>query len=115
MWIVVSSVVFSGVAYAAPDVVKLIVDGKADSFWKHQLETKALIDIDGKLAQPNADGGRVARWRDAKITLEQYAGTWRRYEAVVPMGDKSGQKADIKLRYVRGEGWRVDEAVGTIR
>ncbi|RHW37414.1 hypothetical protein D1B33_07660 [Lysinibacillus yapensis] len=66
------------------------------------------ITRDGKLAQPNADGGSILNWEKAKIKQTMNSTSVKKYELKVPLGD--AQEVDTmlgELRYVPGQGWRV--------
>nr|WP_275984109.1 DL-endopeptidase inhibitor IseA family protein [Paenibacillus hamazuiensis] len=94
---------------------KVFTAGQVDDFINSQLKSKALLEIDGKLAQPDADGGSAYRWGESAITLTKDEGVRRTYKAIVPEGDKPGKKSDVQLLYVRGAGWRVDAFVSMFR
>jgi hypothetical protein len=87
---------------------------QAEAYWKKLTAEGSIVEIEGKLAQPAADGGSALAWGDAKVELlEQGAGT-RTYRFVVPLHEEFEQK-EVKLRYVQGKGWRIDQPVDTIR
>ncbi|ALS22498.1 MULTISPECIES: DL-endopeptidase inhibitor IseA family protein [Paenibacillus] len=87
---------------------------QAEAYWKKQTENGSIVEIEGKLAQPEADGGSMTGWADAKATLIQDGKGTRSFRFQVPLFDEFEEKT-IKLRYVEGKGWRIDEPVDTIR
>ncbi|MGF9714124.1 DL-endopeptidase inhibitor IseA family protein [Paenibacillus naphthalenovorans] len=87
---------------------------QAEAYWKKQTENGSIVEIEGKLAQPEADGGSMTGWADAKATLIQDGKGTRSFRFQVPLFDEFEEKI-IKLRYVEGKGWRIDEPVDTIR
>ncbi len=80
--------------------------GKVASIYK-QLR---FITHNGKLAQPNADGGSILNWEKATIKLSTTSATVKKYELKVPLGDTKEIDTMVgELRYVPGQGWRVQE------
>jgi hypothetical protein len=87
---------------------------QAQAFWKKQMENDSIVEIDGKLAQPNADGGSALAWSEAKAKLIQDSKTSGTYQFSVPIHDQVEVKV-VKMRYVEGKGWRIDEPIETVR
>ncbi len=66
----------------------------------------------GKLAQPNADGGSLLNFEKATATLVSKSATVIKYELKVPLGDTNEVQSMIgELRFVEGKGWRVHSLV----
>jgi hypothetical protein len=84
---------------------------QAQVYWEKQIGN--LVEIEGKLAQPNADGGSIIRWDEAAAKLVKEDSGIKTFRFSVPLQDKFENK-EIKLRYVQGKGWRIDEPVDTI-
>ncbi|BDH62998.1 hypothetical protein MTP04_31280 [Lysinibacillus sp. PLM2] len=66
------------------------------------------ITNNGKLAQPNADGGSLLDFKKGTIKLLTDARTVKEYELLIPLGDtKEVEIMEGKLIFVKGQGWRV--------
>ncbi len=66
------------------------------------------ITHNGKLAQPNADGGSLLNWEKALGTLTKGSTTVKTYELKVPLGELNEVETVMgELRYVPGQGWKV--------
>ncbi|MFJ8235928.1 S-layer homology domain-containing protein [Ureibacillus sp. NPDC094379] len=66
------------------------------------------ITRNGKLAQPNADGGSILNWEKATIKQTLNSTTVKKYELKVPLGESKEVETMIgELRFVPGQGWRV--------
>lgn len=87
---------------------------QAQAYWKKQTENGSIVEIEGKLAQPNADGGSMTGWSEAAAKLIQEDAGMKTFRFSVPLYDQFEEK-EITLRYVEGKGWRIDEPVDTIR
>ncbi|UJF33005.1 DL-endopeptidase inhibitor IseA family protein [Paenibacillus hexagrammi] len=87
----------------------------AEAYWQAQTSWGGIVEIDGKLAQPNADGGSLMAWGQAKAALVQDDGSQKEYRFSVPVGDADPEQADVHVTYIEGQGWRIDDAVATIR
>ncbi|WP_201318641.1 DL-endopeptidase inhibitor IseA family protein [Paenibacillus sp. EPM92] len=87
---------------------------QAQAYWKQQTENGSIVEIEGKLAQPNADGGSRMEWENAQATFIQEGNGVKTFRFSVPIED-SFEVKEIKLRFVEGKGWRIDEPVDTIR
>lgn len=62
----------------------------------------------GKLAQPNADGGSILNWEKCAIKQTMNSTTVKKYEMKVPLGDTAEFEIMVgELRYIPGQGWRV--------
>ncbi|MDP4086784.1 MAG: IseA DL-endopeptidase inhibitor family protein [Bacillota bacterium] len=57
----------------------------------------------GKLAEPNADGGSVANWKEAKVKLLYHREGVRLYQFTDPLGDSKGTEKHnvtfVKVHY----------------
>ncbi|WP_091176582.1 DL-endopeptidase inhibitor IseA family protein [Paenibacillus sp. 1_12] len=87
---------------------------QAGAYWNKQIENGGLVEIEGKLAQPNADGGSMMGWGNATAKLIKEGQGIQTFSFSVPLNDKFEVK-EMKLRFVEGKGWRIDEPVDTIR
>lgn len=66
------------------------------------------ITRNGKLAQPNADGGSILNWEKATIKQTLNSTTIKKYELKVPLGESKEIETMVgELRFVPGQGWRV--------
>ncbi len=88
---------------------------QAEAFWKRQTESGAIVEIDGKLAQINADGGSLRFWGESKAKLIRDGVGQKTYRLTVPFGEDEYEEKEVKLRFVEGKGWRIDQAVELIR
>ncbi|MFC4411471.1 DL-endopeptidase inhibitor IseA family protein [Chungangia koreensis] len=72
-----------------------------------------IISLNGKLAQPNADGGSLMDYRRAVIKpLSSVSSTIRSFELTVPLsGTGKTEKVTEELHLIAGQGWRVAEAI----
>lgn len=82
-------------------------------YWEKQIDNGSLVEIDGKLAQPNADGGSMTRWNEASAKLVKKESGIRTYRFSVPLYENLDEH-DIQMRYIDAKGWRIDEPVETI-
>ncbi|TSI03987.1 DL-endopeptidase inhibitor IseA family protein [Lysinibacillus sp. BW-2-10] len=66
------------------------------------------ITHNGKLAQPNADGGSLLNWEKASVIRTTGSTTVKTYELKVPLGELNEVETVMgELRYVPGQGWKV--------
>ncbi|HHV65350.1 MAG TPA: hypothetical protein GXX46_09795 [Peptococcaceae bacterium] len=68
------------------------------------------IEKDGRMAQPNADGGSILQWDKAEVSLIQEAGNSKEFAFKVPYGDEANLQYEtipMQVTYVDGKGWRV--------
>ncbi|MFT9849721.1 DL-endopeptidase inhibitor IseA family protein [Aneurinibacillus sp. REN35] len=73
-----------------------------------------IIEHNGRLAQPNADGGSLLQWDKAQATLIRYANGIAEYELKVPYGEEGAIEFDIcriQLKYEK-DGWKVNTPPG---
>lgn len=67
------------------------------------------ITHNGKLAQPNADGGSILNWEKATITQTSNSTTVKKYELKVQLGEEKEYEIMVgELGFVEGQGWRVN-------
>lgn len=80
----------------------------------HQyIEGAGIVEHNGKLAQPNADGGSIADYERASIYLTKDVGSEKEYDLKVPLGDSLvTQTVHIVLRKT-DKGWRIDSLPGS--
>lgn len=70
------------------------------------------ITNNGKLAQPNADGGSLLNFDKATVKLISNSTTVKKYELQVPLSNtKEVQTMVAELRFVEGQGWRVHSLI----
>lgn len=85
-------------------------------YWQDTIADGSIVDINGRLAQVNADGGSMWDWNQAKVRLLQDGGNQKTFLFTVPHGGINDQmEREVKLRFVKGMGWRLDEPVAFIR
>nr|WP_106781026.1 DL-endopeptidase inhibitor IseA family protein [Lysinibacillus timonensis] len=66
------------------------------------------ITHNGRLAQPNADGGSLLNFEKAIITQIHNSTTVKKYELTIPLGDTDEKVSMVgELHFVSGKGWRV--------
>lgn len=66
------------------------------------------ITHNGKLAQPNADGGSLLNWEKATAKIVKSTTTSKVFEVKVPIADFDEYEINkVELHFVTGEGWRV--------
>ena len=69
------------------------------------------IEHEGKMAQPEADGGTLLGWQDAQASMIDGDDEERTYELKVPIAETDGEfeLKTVKVRRIEGKGWRVDQ------
>ncbi|SOC16672.1 S-layer family protein [Ureibacillus xyleni] len=68
------------------------------------------ITHNGKLAQPNADGGSLLNWEKATAKLIKSSTKSKTFEVKVPIADFGEYETNqVDLRFVEGIGWRVNK------
>ncbi|MFI2856398.1 DL-endopeptidase inhibitor IseA family protein [Paenibacillus sp. JSM ZJ436] len=95
-------------------LVQVFTPEQSKSFIDGQLKAGALVEINGRLAQPNADGGSRLMWSKAKATLLKDGKTDKVFSFSVPVGEKETETVVIAFT-LTAQGWKVNEAIGTIR
>lgn len=72
-----------------------------------------LIEKDGKLAQPNADGGSLLNYEKAVIVRKKDNGTEKEFDLKVPLGNSlSYEYVHVVFSKTR-DGWRISSDLGT--
>jgi hypothetical protein len=88
---------------------EVITPEQSAAYWKKEIENGMIREINGKLAQPNADGGSLRNWNDSKAALIKDGTTQKTYSLTVPVGDMGDhEQHEIQVLFVDGKGWRVD-------
>jgi hypothetical protein len=89
------------------------------AFFDKQTTNGGLVEKDGKLAQQNADGGSLLSWENSSVKLIQNGAQQKTFKFSVPLGDGTTGTApdekEVKVSFVEGKGWRIDELFGTIK
>lgn len=90
---------------------------QAAAFWTKESQDGSLVDIGGKLAQPNADGGNLLDWSKAKVRVVDDGDKQKTFQLTVPLGEfeVGSEEKQVKVRWLDGKGWRIDVPVSTIR
>jgi|GEM_PF-4095031 len=90
---------------------------QAAGYYTAQISHGSLVEVDGKLAQPNADGGSLLNWTQAAVKLVQNGDNQKTYHFSVPLGEGEVdyEERDITLRRIDGKGWRLDVPVNELR
>ncbi|WP_139492279.1 DL-endopeptidase inhibitor IseA family protein [Brevibacillus dissolubilis] len=72
-------------------------------------------EYQGRLVQPNADGGSILQWENAQASLAEDKGNERLYELKVPYGEGADIQFDVDLIPVKKEAnaWKVDKKPGS--
>jgi hypothetical protein len=67
-----------------------------------------IVEMNGKTAQPNADGGSLLEWSSAAIKLINETEIEKTYHVTVPIGDSGESEGfQVKIQFVPDQGWRV--------
>ena len=95
------------------DTMEKILSYLQDTYTKEAshsfIKQAGIIEKDGRLAQPNADGGSLLNWPEALISRIQETDTSKEYEFNVPIGELAESKlVRIKWKKVDDNGWRID-------
>ncbi|TDF91025.1 DL-endopeptidase inhibitor IseA family protein [Paenibacillus piri] len=89
---------------------------QAAAYWSKQTENGSIVEVNGKLAQPNADGGSLRNWNGAKAVLVRDGADLKTYAMTVPVGDTGEtEQHEVKVRLVPGKGWRLDGMLDLVR
>jgi hypothetical protein len=70
-----------------------------------------IIEHEGRLAQPNADGGSLLQWENAQASLIDETADGKKYELKVPYGEEANlqfQPVTVEVKKVEGAGWRIN-------
>ncbi|GIP39361.1 hypothetical protein J31TS4_26410 [Paenibacillus sp. J31TS4] len=87
---------------------------RVKQFWQERQKAGSFAEVDGRLAQPNADGGSLLVWAEAKAVLGKAEDGTVVYRFDVPAGEERKQ-ADVAFVYEPGLGWRINERPDAIR
>ncbi|WNS76700.1 DL-endopeptidase inhibitor IseA family protein [Bacillus sp. DTU_2020_1000418_1_SI_GHA_SEK_038] len=80
----------------------------------HQyMERAGIVLHNGKLAQPNADGGSRADYERATIFLTKDAGSEKEYNLKVPLGDSLVTETVHIVFRQTDKGWKIDSIPGS--
>lgn len=83
----------------------------AGSFTKEAIQTfvktSGIVEVDGKLAQPNADGGSLLNYQRAEILKVNDLGTEVQYDLKVPVGNSLVFNTVHVVFKKTEEGWRI--------
>lgn len=84
------------------------------SYLEQQFKQKSLIDggDDGSgLAQPDADGGSLLDWGQAKIIKLEQNGNKATMLAKVPVGENGTEELSVSYTYEENAGWRIASSI----
>jgi hypothetical protein len=86
------------------------------AYWKKEIENGSIREINGKLAQPDADGGSLRDWNASKAMLIKDGTTQKTYSLTVSLGDSGDHEVhEIKVKLVDGKGWRIDDTLDFVK
>lgn len=71
------------------------------------METMRIVEHDGRLAQPNADGGSLLNYSKAKVLKVRNLGTEVQYDLSVPLGNSLVHETVTVIFKKTAEGWRI--------
>lgn len=71
------------------------------------IETSRIIEHDGRLAQPNADGGSLLNYKRAFVSQMKDLGTEVQYDIKVPLGNSLAFETVQIIFKKTEEGWRI--------
>lgn len=78
-----------------------------EQFIAQQIEQKLLLEVDGRLAQPDADGGSLLQWGKAKLLKLNQTGEKASATFQVPLGEDAVETYTIPFTYEKNVGWRI--------
>lgn len=70
-----------------------------------------IVEHEGRLAQPNADGGSMLQWENAQASLIQEAADTKQFELKVSSGEGANvefKPITVEVKNVEGAGWRIN-------
>ncbi|WP_165452460.1 DL-endopeptidase inhibitor IseA family protein [Paenibacillus thalictri] len=90
---------------------------QVSAYWNKQTDNSILLEINGRLAQPNADGGGSLNWAEAKATLVKDSTDKKTFKLNVPFYDvdHTHEEIEVQYRFIPGYGWRIDGTVDSIK
>jgi hypothetical protein len=92
---------------------QLYTPGQAKAYWDKQISDGSIVEVDGKLAQPNADGGSILDWSAAKAVFVEDGADSKTFRLTLQNENVGTQTSELHVRYVEGKGWRIDDPFGT--
>ncbi|MBE4909602.1 hypothetical protein IMZ08_16235 [Bacillus luteolus] len=78
----------------------------AKDFWNQS----GYIVHNGKVAQPNADGGSLLNWEKARMKLSRETENVKEYECVVPLGGMPQHEVITVVFKKTDTGWKIDRS-----
>jgi hypothetical protein len=95
---------------------EIITPDQSEAYWKKLIDNGLIREINGKLAQPNADGGSLRNWNESKATLNKDESSKKTYSLAVPIGD-TGEKEvhELQVQFIAGKGWRINSTLEFIK
>lgn len=78
------------------------------------IKSLKIVEHEGKMAQPNADGGSLLDWQSAQASLIDQKGDSKSYELQVPIGNGSNVQFEVYEIPMKKQGnvWKVDTMLG---
>ncbi|MFY0546017.1 DL-endopeptidase inhibitor IseA family protein [Brevibacillus sp. H7] len=70
-----------------------------------------IIEHEGRLGQPNADGGSMLQWENAQASLIDETADRKKYELKVPYGEEPNlefQPVTVEVKKAESSGWRIN-------
>ncbi|KAB2337077.1 hypothetical protein F7731_05475 [Cytobacillus depressus] len=99
------------------DTKEKVVDLLSSTFTSkaiHQyMEMAGIVEHNGKLAQPNADGGSIADFKRASVFLTKDLGPEKEFDLKVPLGDGLVTETVHIVFRNTDKGWRIDSLPGS--
>lgn len=77
------------------------------------IQRAKLIEKDGKLAQPNADGGSLLNYEKAGIVRKKDNGTEKEFDLKIPLGNSLAYEYVHVVFSKTRDGWRISSDLGT--
>lgn len=86
-----------------------------NSFISDQFSKKLLLEHEGRLIQPDADGGSLLEWGNAKLEKMTQNDNKATATFKVPLGDQGIETYTIQFTYQKDEGWRIADSPQQLR
>jgi hypothetical protein len=86
---------------------------QAKAYWEKQISNGSIVEVDGKLAQPNVDGGSILDWNEAKAVFLEDGADHKTFRLTLRNEYVGTQTRELNVRYVEGKGWRIDDPFDT--
>ncbi|MBY0123148.1 DL-endopeptidase inhibitor IseA family protein [Bacillus sp. S/N-304-OC-R1] len=77
------------------------------------MESAGIVEHNGKLAQPNADGGSIASYEKSAIYLTKDVGSEKEFDLKIPLGDSLVTVMVHVVLKKTDKGWRIDSLPGS--